>query len=151
MSRQPWAEYFMGIAEAVALRSKDPSTKVGCLLVSEDKVIVGTGYNGIPAGVNDMLERMERPAKYLWTSHAEENAVALAARVGSVVKGSTAFVTHHPCSRCARMLNQAGITKVYVGPGTTSMPKEEFEVAAKMFEEAGVIVLIHQTVLEIVQ
>lgn len=149
MTRQPWAEYFMEIADTVASRSKDPSTKVGCILVSEDRVILGTGYNGIPGGVSDLPERMERPAKYLWTSHAEENAVALAARVGTVVKGATAFVTHHPCSRCARMLIQAGIKKVYIGPGTTSMPADEFDVAAKMFEEAGITVLFQTKVVEI--
>lgn len=149
MSREPWAHYFMRLAEAVATRSKDLSTKVGCVLVSDDKVILSTGYNGIPAGVADIAERMERPAKYIWTSHAEENAVALAARVGSGVKGSTAYVTHHPCARCARMLIQAGITRVFVGPGTTSMPPEEFEVAAKMFDEAKVTVLLHETVVEI--
>ena len=150
MSRETWAQYFMRVAETVASRSKDLSTKVGCVVVSEDKVILSSGYNGIPGGVKDLPERMERPAKYVWTSHAEENAVALAARVGSGLKGSTAYVTHHPCSRCARILIQAGITRVFVGPGTTSMPEEEFVVAAQMFEEAGVIVLLHQTVVEIV-
>jgi dCMP deaminase len=138
----------MQIAQTVASRSKDLSTHVGCVLVSEDRVILSTGYNGIPGGVADLQERMERPAKYIWTSHAEENAVALAARVGSVVKGSTAYVTHHPCARCARMLIQAGIKKVYVGPGTTSMPQEEFDVASQMFQEAGVIVLVQHTVVE---
>ena len=81
---------------------------------------------------------MERPAKYLWTSHAEENAVAQSARVGAKLKGGTAFVTHHPCSRCARSLIQAGVTRVVIGNGKTSMPDEEFEVAAIMFKEAGV-------------
>jgi dCMP deaminase len=117
--------------------SKDPSTKVGCLLVRET-IILSTGYNGIPRGVKDLPERMERPAKYLWTSHAEENAVAQAARNGVRVEGATAYVTHHPCSRCARSLIQAGVVCVRVGPGTTSMPPEEFETAATMFAEAGV-------------
>lgn len=136
--RRSWDEHFMDMATLVAQRSKDPSTKVGCVVVSEDKIVVSTGYNGLPRGVEDKAERMERPAKYLWTSHAEENAVAQAARVGAKLKGGTAFVTHHPCSRCARSLIQAGITKVVIGSGTTSMPDEEFEVARTMFKEAGV-------------
>jgi dCMP deaminase len=107
-------------------------------VVTEDKVIAATGYNGIPRGVEDKHERMERPAKYLWTAHAEENAVAHAARVGARLKGGSAFVTHEPCSRCARSLIQAGIIQVHVGPGTTKMPQEEFEVSRIMFEEAGV-------------
>ena len=136
--RRSWDEHFMDMAILVAQRSKDPSTKVGCVVVSEDKIVVATGYNGLPRGVQDRSERMERPAKYLWTSHAEENAVAQSARVGAKLKGGTAYVTHHPCSRCARSLIQAGITKVVVGGGTTSMPDEEFEVARIMFKEAGV-------------
>lgn len=138
--RRSWDEHFMDMAILVAQRSKDPSTKVGCVVVSEDKIVVATGYNGLPRGVEDRSERMERPAKYLWTSHAEENAVAQSARVGVKLKGGTAFVTHHPCSRCARSLIQAGITAVVVGRGKTSMPDEEFEVARTMFKEAGVTV-----------
>lgn len=146
MTRETWPQYFMGLAEKVAERSKDLSTKVGCVIVSEDKVVVSTGYNGIPAGVRDLRERMERPAKYLWTSHAEENAVALGARSGTRLKGAIAFVTHPPCARCARTLIQAGIKEVYVGTGTTNMPQEEFDVADLMFSEAGVVVY-QQTVL----
>lgn len=133
-----WTDYFMEMAQLVATKSKDPNTKVGCIVVSEDKVVVATGYNGLPRGVEDRPERMERPAKYLWTSHAEENAVAQAARVGMKLKGGTAFVTHMPCSRCARTLIQAGIEYVVVDRGTTSMPQEEFDVAMQMFKEAGV-------------
>lgn len=133
-----WRDYFAEMARLVASKSKDPSTKVGCVIVNSDKVVVATGYNGIPRGVEDRPERMERPAKYLWTSHAEENAVAQAARVGMALKGGIAFITHAPCSRCARTLIQAGIVEVIIDDGTTSMPMEEFDVAMKMFSEAGV-------------
>ena len=136
-----WRKYFMDMAHKVASRSKDPATKVGCIVTSRDNVVVASGYNGIPQGVADLPERMERPAKYLWTAHAEENAVALAARVGSSLRDGYAYVTHHPCSRCARSLIQAGIKVVYIGDGTTSMPAEEFEVARMMFTEAGVELL----------
>jgi dCMP deaminase len=136
-----WHNYFMDLAHKTASRSKDPTTKVGCIVTSKDKVVVASGYNGIPQGVADLPERMERPAKYLWTAHAEENAVALAARVGSSLRDGYAYVTHHPCSRCARSLIQAGIKVVYIGEGTTSMPAEEFEVARMMFTEAGVELL----------
>lgn len=133
-----WTNHFLEMAHLIASKSKDPNTQVGCIVVSEDKVVVATGYNGLPRGVEDKPERMERPAKYLWTSHAEENAVAQAARVGMPLKNGTAFVTHMPCSRCARTLIQAGITTVIVDNGSTSMPMEEFEVAMQMFNEAGV-------------
>lgn len=143
-----WTDYFLAMAHLVASKSKDPSTKVGCVVITEDKVVAATGYNGLPRGVEDKADRMERPAKYLWTSHAEENAVAQAARVGMKLKGGTAYVTHMPCSRCARTLIQAGIETVVVDRGTTSMPQEEFDVAMQMFKEAGVdvaqIVEYHQ-------
>ena len=143
-----WTDYFLAMAHLVASKSKDPSTKVGCVVITEDNVVAATGYNGLPRGVEDRADRMERPAKYLWTSHAEENAVAQAARVGMKLKGGTAYVTHMPCSRCARTLIQAGIETVVVDRGTTSMPQEEFDVAMQMFKEAGVdvaqIVEYHQ-------
>jgi len=137
----PWDEYFIRLAEIVASRSKDPNTKVGCVVVSYDNTILSTGYNGLPRCVRDLPERMERPAKYLWTAHAEENAVAQAARKGISLNGSTAYVTHSPCCRCARALIQAGIVHIVVAPGQTSMPQEEFDVAAQMFAEAGIEVV----------
>ncbi len=139
--RPTWTDYFMDLAKQAATRSKDPSTKIGCVITTEDKVVVAMGYNGIPRGVMDKDERMERPAKYLWTSHAEENAVAQAARVGARLAGGTAFVTNVPCCRCARILIQAGITTVYHGGNATSMDDEEFRIATQMFKEAGVVAI----------
>jgi dCMP deaminase len=137
-----WDLRFLGSAHHIAMWSKDPSTKVGCVIVDDDRVIVSTGYNGLPRGVDDSrLERMARPAKYLWTSHAEENAVAQAARTGGVLSGSTAYVTHQPCARCARILIQAGVRRIVVDKaGKTNMPAEEFEVSAILCAEAGVTV-----------
>lgn len=136
--KSKWAARFLEIASHISGWSKDPSTKVGCVLVSTDGAILSTGYNGLPMVVNDAPERMERPAKYIWTVHAEAAAVANAARLGAATRGATAFVTHACCSSCARLLINAGVRAVVFGPGTTSMPAEEFEAAAEMFREAGV-------------
>lgn len=138
-----WDRRFIALAAHIAAWSKDPSTKVGCVVVGPDREIVTTGYNGFPRGVDDDPKRMERPAKYLWTSHAEENAVAHAARIGVSLKGCTAYVTHSPCSRCARGLIQAGVRRVVFpdeARGTVGMDMTEFEVATVMFNEAGVVV-----------
>lgn len=135
MSTPDWDTWFMGFATHAATKSKDPSTQVGCVIVGPDREIRSTGFNGLPRGVRDLEERMQRPAKYLWTSHAEQNAVAQAARIGVSLTACTAYVTHHPCSACARSLIQAGVTRVVVGPGQTSMPQEEFDVAEEMFRE----------------
>lgn len=131
-----WPAFFMDLASLWASRSKDPSTKVGAVARNAERLQLGSGYNGLPRGVLDLPGRMERPQKYLWTAHAEENLVAQAAR--SVLAGSTVSVTHMCCARCARSLINAGVARVEVGDGTTSMPLEEFEVAEIMFREAGV-------------
>ena len=135
-----WTEYYMGFARHAALKSKD-STKVGAILVGPDGEVRLTGYNGVPKDVEDHAWRRERPEKYKWTSHAEANLIAFAAREGIRTGGCTVYVTHMPCASCARTLIQAGIFQVIYGDGTTSMPEEEFEAAATMFEEAGVLVV----------
>lgn len=131
-----WTRYLYGFAKHAALKSKD-STQVGAALV-HGRSIVLTGYNGPPSGVVDGINRRERPRKYLFAAHAEANIVSQAARLGIRTDGATLYCTHHPCAACARSLIQAGIQCVMVGPGTTSMPADEFEAAAQMFMEAGV-------------
>lgn len=140
MAPVDWTEYLMGFARHAAVKSKD-STKVGAALVGPDREVRLTGFNGPPHGVNETLERRERPTKYLFTAHAEANLIAFAAREGIRTKGCTVYVTHFPCAACARTLIQAGIDAVVAGPGTTSMPSEEFAAARVMFSEAGVEVL----------
>jgi dCMP deaminase len=134
-----WDEDHMDSAHRRAKKSKD-STKVGCAIFGPDHEMLSEGFNGPPIGVKELPERRERPTKYLYTCHAEENAVALAARSGHRLKGGTAYVTHHPCSRCARSLIQAGIVRVVFDDGKTSMPLEEFAAAHEMLSEAGVAV-----------
>lgn len=133
-----WPTYLMGFAQHAATKSKD-STQVGAILVGpNDRTVLLTAYNGPPAGAADLPERRERPAKYLFASHAEANLVAFAARQGIRTDGCSVFVTHHPCAACARTLIQAGVRSVIYGSGQTSMPAAEFEAAAAMFAEAGI-------------
>lgn len=134
-----WPDYYMGFAQWAAHKSKDP-TKVGAILVGFDGEVRLTGYNGPPRGVEDRGERLERPHKYLFASHAEANLIAFAAREGIRTKDCSVWVTHHPCASCARTLIQAGVRAVVYGDGTTSMPPEEFIAARTMFDEAGVVV-----------
>lgn len=131
-----WALRFIELAKHIASWSKDLHTQVGAVAVSSARAVLETGYNGIPRGVDDLPERMERPAKYLWTGHAEENLVAHAARAR--LEGATVYVTHLCCCGCARMLINSGVSKVVCGAGATSMPAEQFHVARTMFREAGV-------------
>lgn len=109
-----WVTYFMNIANVVASKSKDPSTKVGAIVVdTESKRILATGYNGFPTGVEETPERWERPCKYDYVVHAEANCIAAAARFGIYLSGSTLFVTMHPCVDCAKHIAASGIKNIF--------------------------------------
>ena len=140
--RSDWLDYLMEIARVAARKSRD-TTKVGAVLVGPHREVLLTAYNGLPMGVADVPERMERPIKYMYTSHAETNLVAFAARNGICTEGKSVVTTHYPCSSCARVLIQAGIVCVAYGDGSTSMGRAEFEVAHEMFTEAGVVLVRH--------
>ena len=138
-----WDQRFIDLAFHLSGWSKDPSTKVGCVVVGEDREIRSTGFNGFPRGISDDNERLtDRAKKYPLICHAEENAIMHAARIGVSLKGNTAFVTWPPCSRCARSLIQAGIREV-VYPTPQEIPErwlEDFETSNGMLKEAGVLV-----------
>ena len=136
-----WDTRFLGLAKHISGWSKDPSTKVGCVVVGEDREVRSTGFNGFPRGIEDTAERLNnREMKYPMICHAEENAIMHAARIGISLKGCTAYVTWPPCSRCARSLIQAGVLEV-VYPDDSEIPdrwQEDFEIATSMFNESGV-------------
>jgi dCMP deaminase len=138
-----WDIRFLELAKHISGWSKDPSTKVGCVVVGEDREIRSTGFNGFPRGISDDSERLtDRSKKYPLICHAEENAIMHAARIGISLKGSTAFVTWPPCSRCARSLIQAGVQEI-VYPETDGIPErwlEDFNISNGMLLEAGVLV-----------
>ena len=115
LSESTWDGYFMDMANLVATKSKDRSTRCGVVIVGEGKTVLSTGYNGFPRGVDDYNEDLhKRPEKYAWTEHAERNAIYNAARNGIKLLGSIAYITTAPCIDCARALVQAGITSVVV-------------------------------------
>ncbi len=138
--REKWDRRFMDVASLVALWSKD-STRVGAVLVGPENEIRLTSFNGPPKGVKDTPDRFERPAKYLYASHAEANLVAFAAREGIRTKDCTAYVTHPPCAACARTLIQAGVKRIVYGAGKFTRSAtwtEEVAAAGAMCHEAGV-------------
>ncbi len=140
-----WDLRFLRIAREVQSWSKDPSTKCGCVLVKERRVL-STGYNGLPASLSDSLERyMDRDFKLASIIHAEKNAIFNAAKNGSQTEGATAYITWPPCSQCASALIQAGVSKV-VCPNPNSGPKRwvtNFLLANELLYEAGVKVLYY--------
>ena len=138
-----WDLRFIDLARHISEWSKDPSTKVGCVIVGEDREIRSTGFNGFPRGIDDTSERLEnRNQKYPMICHAEENAIMHAARIGVSLKGTMAYVTWPPCSRCTRSLIQAGVSEV-VYPSNVQIPdrwQSDFDIASEMMSEAGIIV-----------
>ncbi len=134
-----WHKRFMDLAEHVAKWSKDPSTKVGCVIVDDKQRVVGMGYNGFPRGVDDTHERLHnRAKKYLLVQHAEANAILQSV---APTEGCTAYVTHKPCANCTGILIQAGIKAVFTtrpGQGLQERFADSFAAADVMCREAGV-------------
>lgn len=141
-----WWRRFIEIAKLVSTWSKDRSTKVGAVIVDEsDWTLVSVGFNGMPRLVDDGVEeRHSRPAKYLYTEHAERNAIFNAARAGRSTLGTTMCLNFDslPCTDCARAVIQAGIKRL-VGegkpfPGRGAGTDYHLQESLEMLREANV-------------
>ena len=111
--RPSWDEYFMATAKLIASRSNCERLNVGCIIVTaggRKNRLVAAGYNGYLPGTPH-ASRL-RDGHEQATVHAEQNAIADAARRGSSVDGCTAYVTHYPCNNCAKILAAAGIAGI---------------------------------------
>jgi dCMP deaminase len=139
-----WDRYYLDICKVVAARSKDPHTQIGCVIAGPNREIRSTGYNSFPRGIrDDVPERLERPAKYLWIEHAERNAICNAARSGTSTEGCTIYVEIMPCMDCARAVVQAGIVEVVVSGErmaeySSQCYDEHFGLVQTLFAEAKV-------------
>lgn len=135
-----WDEYFMGIAELSAKRSKDPSTQVGACIVSTDNKILSVGYNGMPKACSDDEFPWDRQGsnletKYFFVCHAELNAI-LNFR-GGTLEGSRLYATLFPCNECAKAIIQAGIKEIIYS--CDKYASTDSVLASKMmFKAAGV-------------
>jgi len=134
---------FMPIAEAFANMSKDPSTKVGALVLGPEFEVRAQGWNGAPRRCSaDTDERYAtREEKLWWAAHAEENAIANAARSGASTNGCSLVVTHAPCMRCARLIVQSGIMTVLCPkPEEAFMARwsEDVQRSQQLFRECSV-------------
>lgn len=123
-SRPNWDSYYLSIAFVVAQRSFDPSTKCGCVIVSQDNRILSTGYNGPIKGSSDNLIPLTRPEKYYHFLHAEENALLHYSGSYMDIQNATIYVTHPPCHKCLRMILQKGIKNIITTPKVTKVVDE---------------------------
>lgn len=104
-----WDEYFMGIAKAVAVKSKDPSSKMGCVIVDPNKRVVSLGYNGLIQGADESkMTLSERPMKYYFAIHSEMNALLFAHQD---LSGCTIYNMVATCENCLKYCLQAGIKR----------------------------------------
>ena len=141
-----WDRRFMEMTELVATWSScyKPDRQVGAI-ITKDKRILTTGYNGAGAGIKSCKERGECLRQKLgiesgtrhevcYAVHAEQNAIIQAAKLGISVDGATLYCTHQPCSICAKMIINSGIKRVIFKQGYPD------DFSMEMFNEAGLIV-----------
>ena len=135
-----WDQYFMGIAELSAMRSKDPNTSVGACIVGADNKILSVGYNGMPHGCSDDEYPWDREGespmdtKYLYVCHAELNA--LLNYTGTNLQGARIYTTLFPCNECTKALIQSGIREVIYREDKYS-DTPSVMAAKKMMRSAG--------------
>lgn len=132
--RPSWDEYFMAAAVLISMRSACSRLHVGCLVVSAGKHpnrIIAAGYNGFLPGAPH--KSCVRDGHEQATVHAEQNAVADAAKRGVSLMGATVYITHFPCINCAKILAAAG-----VGAVKYLHDYRNDELVRPIFESAGV-------------
>ncbi len=142
-----WDFRFLDVAASISKWSKDPSTKVGAVIVDKGRRVVSTGYNGFPQLVEDVAETYNnRDEKLEMIIHGEINAIVFAKRDLSDCTLYTYPLM--PCSRCAAIVIQAGITRVVAPDHRINKQFERwgksFDRSSKMFREAGVAVDLKQ-------
>lgn len=139
-----WKKRYLKLAKEISDWSKDPSTKVGAIIVGLKGQVISQGYNGFPRGVFDDIERYQnRDDKLKYVVHAEANAIYNAAQNGSALNGAYLFVHGLPvCNECAKAIIQVGIRHIVVSKASAeknnSKWQESFLLTKKMFEEASV-------------
>lgn len=137
-----WVDRFLAEAKHKAEWSKDPSTKVGAVIVGKHNQIISSGFNGFPRGIDDSPERLNvREEKYKFVVHAEMNAIFNSSLSGVSLDGTSLFIYGLPvCSECAKGVIQTGIKDVYMLFPKEVKPswKESFKTTMEMFFEAGI-------------
>lgn len=135
-----WEKRYLDLAKSVASWSRDPSRKIGAVIVGKKGQIISQGFNGFPRGIDDTPERYnDRETKYKYIVHAEANAIYNAIHNGASTNGATIYVTGLPvCHQCADAIIQTGIKRVVMDTLPCSNWEESGNLAIQKFQEAGV-------------
>jgi dCMP deaminase len=146
MQSSMWSDKYIKLAKEISTWSKDPSTKIGAVVVGADGQILSQGFNGFPRGIKDSEERLNnRERKYELVVHGEMNAIYNASLNGVSLKDSTIYVYGLPtCNECAKGIIQVGIKKVVaMRPAKYNSDWDKSNKnAAALFKEADVTYLI---------
>ncbi len=150
-TRESWEIYFIKLAHLIKERSSCHHRQVGAVIVKENRILA-TGYNQPPSGfphcneiecIRDALGiKPGENQEICYAAHAEQNAISQASKFGISTRGATIFLTHKPCSVCARLIINAGISRVVYSEGYPD-PLTEF-----LFEKTGVIVTFFDSGIE---
>lgn len=135
-----WNRFFIAEAKRIAQDSKDPSSKVGCIITEESFTPVTKGYNGFVTDCDESLMTWERPKKYGLVIHAEMRAILSSKKP---LKGCKAFITDAPCDACLKHLLEAGIREVYYDSAKIMQrigTKEQAEIIETLINSTGAIV-----------
>jgi len=141
IKRPNWDEYFMKAAFLVSERSTCLRRHVGAVLI-KDKQILATGYNGAPMGITHcdsvgcLREKLKVPSgqrhEICRGLHAEQNVLLQAAKHGVSVRESSIYITNAPCSICAKMIINAGITEVIISDNYPDSMAKKFLKEARI-------------------
>ena len=145
-----WDKRFMQLAETVATWSScyQENRQIGAVIVKDNRIIT-TGYNGAPSGVvsckemGECLRRvMQIPSgtrhEMCYAVHAEQNAIAQAAKLGISVEGATLYCTHQPCVICSKMMINSGIKRIVYRHGYPD------DFSLRLLQEAGVQIEVYE-------
>ncbi len=140
-----WDKRYLDLAKEVSTWSKDPSTKVGAVIVGNKKEVLSQGFNGFPRNIDDTNERYnDRKTKYKFVVHAEMNAIYNATYSGTSLDGATLYVYGLPiCLECAKGIIQVGIKRVVVEKSKEIDEwNDSFKLSKTLFDESSVELII---------
>lgn len=142
-----WDYQYLEHAVLASKMSKDPSTKVGAVIVDQHGHPKSWGCNGFAKGFEDTPERWnDREFKYRHTIHAELNAVL---HCDTSLQGCTVYITHPPCQHCISMLKQKGISRVIALDAPDDMKARwDFSESITVAEETWVVLQILDKTVE---
>lgn len=140
-SFRKWDHRFLELAKHISTWSKDPSTKVGAVIVDKRNRVISTGYNGFPRGVKDTPERLnDRDTKYSMVIHGEINALLFATQP---LEGTTLYLWPFlSCSKCTSIIINAGVKRVVAPVNDSPRWNESIKLSQDLYFEAGVQVIM---------